>query len=371
MQPGFDTWTIGFLLVSCIGFLLSIKLLREKTGRKMNAPIILILLGFAIILMQYVAYWTGYKAKYPWLYGYDSTWYLLFGPLLYQYVVQFYHATYRIRWMHYLPAGILAILTTIYFLRTGGRFFDPSVTKETLHYFFRAMHSPWMGAISMGIYIFTIQNFIAFHRQEGMQQYTHLRDRWALWLVRWFSLFVIAYLSYFVLVRFSFFNVAWDYAISFMMTLGIYGLGYFVIKEPSIFNGMLWKQLFLPSSSENGSGLTSETESEFYALLLDHMEAEQPYLDNQLRLVTLADQIGLSAHTLSHLINERSGMNFNQFINNYRLSHAEDLLESDIELPVKQVYFNSGFNNKATFYKVFRSKHHCTPSVYQSRKGKP
>ncbi|MDC7994491.1 AraC family transcriptional regulator [Altibacter sp. HG106] len=370
VQPGFDTWIIGFLVVSLFGIYLSIKLIQSRSGNRLNLPMIFVLLGFSIILVQYVAFWTGYKQKYPWLYGYDSTWYLLFGPLLYQYVVQFYHAEYRIRWMHYLPAGVLAVLTTIYFVKTGGRFFDPAVTGETLHYFFRSLRSPWVGGISLGIYIFTIQNFIAFHRTDGNQQYTKLRDQWARWLLRWFSVFTLAYLSYFTLVRFEFFNTAWDYAISFTMTIGIYGLSYFVIKEPSIFNGMLWKQLFLPAESKNGSGLTAETETEFYQLLLTHMQTKQPYLDNQLRLVTLADQIGLSAHTVSHLINLRSGMNFNQFVNNYRLSHAETLLKDNSNTPIKQVYFNSGFNNKATFYKVFRSKHKCTPSEYQNRKGK-
>ena len=95
------------------------------------------------------------------------------------------------------------------------------------------------------------------------------------------------------------------------------------------------------------------------------MESKKPYIDNELRLVKLADQVGYSTHLLSKVINKKYGGNFNSFINDYRLKEAETLLAKKDETSIKSIYFDVGFNNKATFYKAFKAKHNCTPLEYQ------
>jgi AraC-like DNA-binding protein len=83
-------------------------------------------------------------------------------------------------------------------------------------------------------------------------------------------------------------------------------------------------------------------------------------------LVNLADQLGFSTHLLSKIINKKSGKNFNHFINDYRLREAEALISENSSTRIKSIYFDVGFNNKATFYKAFKSKHNCTPLEYKN-----
>lgn len=364
-EPSFNTWTSFFLVVSASGIFLSFVLAGKEKARQLNFPIILLMFGFSAVLLQYVFFWTGYLAKYPFLYFYDNTWYLAFGPLIYLYIVKFYNKNFHPGWYHFAPALLLFVLTTIYFIKSGGEFSNPQFQGERLHYFFRSIRSPWLGGLSMVAYLFIAKNFISFHAGNQVSEYAKTRDRWAKMLILFFSLFILSYLSYFVLVRFPFFSPQWDYAISFMMSAGIYAIGYMVYKEPSIFNGELFQRLFFKG---NGSVQFSEaTKTEFYDTLLNYIHEEKPYLNNDLRMVQLADATGFSSHTLSMIINKKAGKNFNRFINDFRLREAEHLLKEEENISVKTIYFEVGFNNKASFYKAFKEKYNCTPLEYKQK----
>ncbi|MBQ4822333.1 helix-turn-helix domain-containing protein [Aquimarina sp. MMG016] len=363
--PSFDTWTSIFLLVSSLGFFLSFILSLNKNGRKINLPIILLILGFSFILFQYVFFWTNYRLTHPYLYFFDSSWYLAFGPLLYSYVTRFYNNTFRAKWLHFVPAVLSFLILAYYLFRSDGFQNIQEYREETLFYFFGVSKSPWPAAISFIIYLITIKDFIAFHKTKTASQYELVRKKWSSTLINLFSIFSLAYISYYVLVQFSFFNIHWDYAISFSMSFGIYAIGYMVYKEPSIFNGELLKNIFLKEDS-NGK-LTETTKDEFYRKLISHINTKKPYLNNDLRLVQLADEIGFSSHMLSKLINEKANKNFNQFINEYRLEEAKKLLLEDAEASIKTIYFDVGFNNKATFNNAFKNKFKCTPSEYKKK----
>ncbi|MDY8138832.1 helix-turn-helix domain-containing protein [Aquimarina sp. 2201CG5-10] len=365
VTPSFDTWTSLFLLVSSFGFFLSVILSIRKNNRSNNLPIILLVLGFSCILLYYVLIWTNYKYTYRYLYFFDTTWYLTFGPLLYSYITRFYNNIFRIKWYHFVPAIACFIINAYYFVQSNGFQNLTEHKDESLYYFFRVVNLPWLAALSFIIYLITIKDFISFHKTNKRSQYEVLRDKWSTFLLCFFFVFALSYISYYVLVRFSFFSIHWDYAISFSMSLAIYAIGYTVYKEPSIFNGELLSNLFLKESSLQE--FTEATKEEFYSKLLSYISVNKPYLDNNLRLVQLADKVGFSSHTLSKIINEKANKNFNQFINEYRLQEAEKLLLEDSSISIKTIYFDVGFNNKATFNTAFKNKFNCTPSEYKKK----
>ncbi len=360
--PSFDTWTSFFLLVCSFGFFLSFILIADRKAIRANLQIILLVLGFSFILLQYVFFWTGYLHAYPFLYFFDHSWYLLFGPLIYGYIAKFYNHNFKIHWSHYLPAAISVSLNLFYYIKSEGFQLLSDSKNENLFYFYSALRSPWLSGISLAVYIFISKDFIKFTQTPILNQYQTLRDKWARFLISLFTIFVVAYLSYFILVTFPFFNPHWDYAISFAMSAAIYGIGYMVYREPSIFNGELMTNLFMKENQ--APSFSVETMEDFYATLLNHIEEKKPYLDNNLRLVQLADEVGFSSHTLSKIINDKAEKNFNQFINEFRLREAENLLQNSA-MPVKSIYYEVGFNNKATFYKAFKNKHHCTPLEFK------
>ena len=217
----------------------------------------------------------------------------------------------------------------------------------------------------MIIYIVIIKDFIALYQGKQTSEFEILRTKWIRLLINLFLVFTISISA--IIHWLDSPSLMWPGTMefSFSMSLAIYGLGYMVYKEPSIFNGELLANLFIKNANQNE--LTEATKNEFHQQLLSYIAKEKPYLDNNLRLVHLADKIGFSSHTLSKLINEKAQKNFNQFINDYRLEEAKKMLLEDPETSIKTIYFDVGFNNKATFNTAFKNKFNCTPSEFKKQ----
>ena len=104
-----------------------------------------------------------------------------------------------------------------------------------------------------------------------------------------------------------------------------------------------------------------------HARLLDHMAGARPFLDPELSLQSLADQLRVAPRQLSMAINQVGGLNFNDFINGYRVDAAQALLRN----PARQgdkllaIQFEAGFASKSVFNAVFKKVTGQTPSAYR------
>ncbi|MEL6812089.1 MAG: helix-turn-helix domain-containing protein [Bacteroidota bacterium] len=359
MQPpsSLDTWTSGFLLAVGMGLFLFLLLILEKN--KKNRPIALFVLAFSVILFQYVLYWTRYEIQFPYLQLLPSLCYYVTGPLIYLYFLNLYKKKVRFNYMlHFFPALLIVIPNVVLWLKYLG-WIDIKIPLLFL------VQQYWFIVAHMSIYSLLIFRLI-FSNNENGSQYGMMRKRWGMTLATLYSLFIAAYTSYYLLVQFPFFNAEWDYMISIMMTVSIYAIGYFIFKQPAVFDGEFYSRLFLPKDEKKDNFETALL-NELYQNLTNYMEREKPYTDNELRLVNLADQLGFSTHLLSKVINKKSGKNFNKFVNEYRLREAERLLSETSQPSIKSVYFDVGFNSKAAFYNAFKRKHNCTPSQFRAR----
>ncbi|MEZ4794691.1 MAG: helix-turn-helix domain-containing protein [Flavobacteriaceae bacterium] len=352
--PSFDTWTSLFAFAVAMGFFLGISIIVGKS--KKNIPIALLVLAFSLILFQYVLFWTGYQWQFPYLIMLPHVCYYTTGPLLYWYLLTLHKKEVSFNYaLHFVPA----FLVSITFLGSLINMLHIAKIKIPWPWF---SNNPWLIAAHMAIYAGISLRLIFSGKTAN--KYQALRKRWSTVLTGLFTVFVLAYLSYYILVHFPFFNSQWDYMISITMSLSIYAIGYFVIKEPQVFDGEFFTELFLPDENQD---LPFETSlmNELFQKLTHHMETQKPFIDNELRLVHLADQLGFSTHLLSKVINKKSGKNFNQFVNDYRLQEAKRLLLENPDFNIKTIYFDVGFNNKATFYNAFKKEFHCTPSQFR------
>ena len=80
----------------------------------------------------------------------------------------------------------------------------------------------------------------------------------------------------------------------------------------------------------------------------------------------LASEVDLHPNTLSWLLNDRIAMNFNDFINSYRLQcFQEKALQQDAKnYTLLGLAFESGFNSKSTFNDFFKKKTGLTPRAW-------
>ena len=93
------------------------------------------------------------------------------------------------------------------------------------------------------------------------------------------------------------------------------------------------------------------------------MQNEQVFLDPNLSLKSLAQQLQLHPNKLSWLINEQMGCNFNEYVNRYRLkAFKERALEpKNAHLTLLGLAYESGFNSKTVFNAFFKKMEGTTP----------
>ncbi len=109
-----------------------------------------------------------------------------------------------------------------------------------------------------------------------------------------------------------------------------------------------------------------------YQACADHiqqqMEQQHLYLQDGLSLSSLAEQLEITPHRLSEVLNHHFEKTFYEYINDWRVQHAAKLLLEDTKRSITEIYYESGFTTKSTFYSHFKKAFACTPSEYRANK---
>ncbi|BCE00073.1 AraC family transcriptional regulator [Marinicellulosiphila megalodicopiae] len=103
---------------------------------------------------------------------------------------------------------------------------------------------------------------------------------------------------------------------------------------------------------------------------LDNLITEhQPHLDQDISLEKLAALLGISRTQMSEYFNVHQETTFYQFLNELRFQESLKLLTKDFKAnSIADIAYQAGFNNRNTFYKVFKTNLGMTPSEYRKRK---
>ena len=98
-----------------------------------------------------------------------------------------------------------------------------------------------------------------------------------------------------------------------------------------------------------------------------YMTTERPYLESDLTLPKLAEDLGVSTHHLSQIINEVHGKNFFNFINEYRVNEVKRKIQDPAydNYSLLGIAYESGFNSKSAFNRVFKNITGQTPSQFR------
>jgi ligand-binding sensor domain-containing protein/AraC-like DNA-binding protein len=117
------------------------------------------------------------------------------------------------------------------------------------------------------------------------------------------------------------------------------------------------------------SSLSVKQSDLYLKKLLDLMEVEKLFMDPNLSLGALAQQVGCTKENLSQVINEQTGLNFNNFLNKYRVAEAGKKLADPKEnqFVIMKIAFDVGFNSKSVFNAAFKKFTGLSPSEYREK----
>jgi AraC-like DNA-binding protein len=131
-------------------------------------------------------------------------------------------------------------------------------------------------------------------------------------------------------------------------------------------------QLFNSSKQTNSKPATYKSEEEQTRDKLEaFMQAQQPYLQNDLTLGALAKMLSLKPVVLSRVINEYYQKNFFDFINSYRIQHFIEIapLAEHSHKTLLGIALEVGFNSKSTFNRAFKKEYSVPPTTYFRQTG--
>lgn len=123
------------------------------------------------------------------------------------------------------------------------------------------------------------------------------------------------------------------------------------------------------SDKYNKSNLNEQQKQELFDELILLMEEEKHYLNKDLKLSNIAKILETNNLYLSQVINQKSGSNFNNFINKYRINEARKFLSDPnyANFSIEGIASEVGFKSKSTFNIAFKKYTGLTPSFFRKK----
>lgn len=100
-------------------------------------------------------------------------------------------------------------------------------------------------------------------------------------------------------------------------------------------------------------------------------EIGEPYLDPDINLVGVAEQLHVTRNQLSFVINNMLSCSFYDLVNQHRITYVQDVIKSaDSKFSVVTVALEAGFNSISGFYSAFKKATGMTPTAYSKLHAK-
>jgi len=361
--------------------------------KRKNAAKRFLTLFLSVALVNYITHYFYFNHNYEVYRILDSVWVftsLAVYPLYYYYIrllTKDLKADLKWSWI-LLPAIILALFSTFIYL-----LMSPEETEIFIHeILYQNRKSIGNYPLFVEMQLFRIHLFkLVFATEVFLTLYFGLRligefnakVRAFYSNIRTRELSIIRLLLFFFVIT-SFISMASnligkDYFVAYPYLLAIpsiahsvalFGIGYagyrqhFTIRD--LTNDLSVSEMY-PIADE-----AVEITGREFDLLFDKLEKllekEQVYRNPELRLSDVALQLGSNRTYVSRLIHRRCQTNFCDYVNEYRVRHAERMLTSkeNAQVSLDVVAAQSGFASNSTFYRVFEKKNGMSPGKFRN-----
>jgi AraC-like DNA-binding protein len=124
-----------------------------------------------------------------------------------------------------------------------------------------------------------------------------------------------------------------------------------------------------PKSKETQT--TAEPSPEAIARIRNTMENQQMYLKQNLTIEEFARQVGIHYREVSSIINSEFNTNFFEFVNEYRVNRAKQLLLNPTcaRMTILDILLESGFNSKSAFHRFFKRYTGMSAAEFRKQAG--
>ena len=374
-----------FFLGAFQGFLLSVFLFSIKSNKISNIFLGILTLCWGLILIGFPLQDYGIFVKYPHLLRIIPNLLFLISPLLYLYIKYLISDIKKISssdMLHALPFLIYTLFLIPFYILSGPAKLDLIDNPNT---YFRTLETIASEVIAIQGLVYS---FLAFRRllkyDRLIENYQSTIYKASLKILKTGTILVfLAWILGTISIHLQFFGVNLEINlfmyVYLILVLVIYFISLMSLRTPEIFK--LQESSFDSESQEDigrsykknhkniSLEMIEELDKETLLIiegLKQHMVENKPYLNPDLSLQDLANQMNLSRNQISALINQQHHMNFFEFVNLYRVQEVKSLMElpENKNLKLMSLAYDAGFNSKSSFNRVFKQQTQLTPSEY-------
>lgn len=374
------------------GLYLMMALLSHQRGNKIANRWLAAFVGsFTMMVLAGITFESGIYELHPWMFTSITGALYLMGPTIYFYTrsLTVFPRFKPIDFLHFVPF----VLYTAYIIYINSLFSDAEIV-ENLKYWNRRHDSepfvkviPWMPifkTVHVVTYVVVVLQMLHRFNQKLKTQLASLEKiklQWLKVLLYTFASWMIILLLLTGVVHLGRVYMLF-HNLDAIATVGciamIFFIGFMSIRQPEIISGEVVAKEFIKVEPQNSplatthkyqkTGLNTDQTQGLYEKLKRLMEAEKLYLDNEITLTKLSEEMDLTPHQLSQVINEQAQKNFYDFINAYRVAEAQKLLQNQeyAQYTILHIAYESGFSNKNSFNRAFKKMTQMTPSEFKA-----
>jgi AraC-like DNA-binding protein len=361
-----DTISTILSLGAAQGIILSIIILTIRRGDRLaNRILASILIVFSISIFLHTLSQTNSKLNLPSHEGIISILFYLIGPLIYFYVKALTIPNFVITkkdYLHLMPFFICLVIHVPFYLQPSMNKIQHTIGEIVA-----------VGAVFQTFaYIILAITELRKHKRAIKESFSSLEKINLNWLRFLIIGYIITWTIAIVLEGFHGKIESWDYS-WIIVSVFMYAIGYMGLRQPEIFSGIQRenvKKVMSPKRKYEKSTLSPEMAQEYLEKLQNHMFQKKPYLNNNITLPTLANQLAISTHHLSQIINENFNQNFFEFINSYRVEELKQLIRNpkNQNINLASLGLDAGFNSISAFNAAFKKHTGITPSEFRESK---
>lgn len=363
------TLPISSLIVIAIGsvgiavsIVMGIMLLSQKDKKHLSISLLACLLILAgLTLLNDVLVTSGISNRIKQLYFIPIYYSLSVAPLFYLFIKSKF--SYRLNKSDLLHLVIPTIQAVVYF-SIGFR----SIEFKSILY----DENPFRLYLQIESFLFPISLVgytvfaLLFLQGKDHQKYFWTKD-----IKKWLMKFSAGIL-FIAVMEFCFSVMEYNTSLNFMPNFPFYLVHTFTLSAVVFWisiNGFKQYyplQIFTSKPDQEVEVIDEKELSELLEKLKLLMTKDKAFLNPDLNLEILSNYLGISEKHCSYLMNKGLNMNFNQYVNNFRIEAFKERIQEGQSktFTLTSIAYECGFNSKSTFNRVFKSTCGVTPSEF-------
>lgn len=375
------TFTLDlFALFIFLGIVQAVFLLFfffSKENRKIEANVYegLMVFSMACCTFEIFLCYTGLILKCLWLVDFSESLSLVIGPAFYLMVISLIQGkTSKTRYFHFVPAVLWVLIQIPFFIQNDdvkfnawiGAYHPPGLSFRETHawysgdFFNTPSHSEiFLTHLSIYVVLGVVVAVKAFRsKRESFWRTSHV----TFMKLRSGIIQTVLVVSLIIIVKLLNYDDTGDHLFAAYISIPIYLISFQAIRQSGFFR----QQSLVEPQKYKTSSVTSEQQQKLLRQLKEVMSLQKPFLKPSFSLPDLADQLKVSVHQLSQVINEGLGKSFFEMLAEYRIEEAKKLLKEKSNIKIEEIAEQVGYNSKSSFNTAFKKITGQTPGEWRN-----